>query len=221
MNITELSRQVDVIAPVRRKGHLIEQVGGGYLDLTFGAEGYWSDSIFRLGVRRSWDNDGVWEVSLSHSSGGRDKDEVESDIEATKNFVSAYLAVATVAELIESNTDTLEEEYQRQEVIAQKRDEQLKREKQLRYDQDLPIGKLDAKHIVEKMISDKKDGEEVKLEFKERGEDYVFSIFPIETWNGSIVWRMNGTPYSRKEITALIANSSHNAFYAWYPVAVD
>lgn len=99
----------------------LEQIGregGGTINVK--VNGYWSRDSITLYISRKWvycssrahlpaaEHSYRWEFTTSHGSGGREKKEVESDLEAMSNFGAAMVALAGVGEMILAQEDKLE-----------------------------------------------------------------------------------------------------------------
>lgn len=99
--------------------------------------GYWGD-VITIYVRREVDFAAYravgrtagsveelpanWNITMSHSSGGRDTGEVADDVEAEANFAQGLMAAVQHARLIRSQAAALEKFYQDQACINAERD---------------------------------------------------------------------------------------------------
>ena len=94
----------------------LEDIGrNGYGSINCKIKGYWSSNPITLYINREgWNaTNPQWKVTMSHSSGGRDPKEVESDMEAAINFAEAMRDLAIIGrDLILTYGDTLEFAYQ-------------------------------------------------------------------------------------------------------------
>jgi hypothetical protein len=100
--------------------------GSGSMHIPVSVHGFWSDTI-SIYVRRNshWTVDrdvrpaATWEVEITHSSGGRDTDEVKDDVLAHEYFAHAVLAACHLARKIRSDVDRLEKVYQERQAKEQ------------------------------------------------------------------------------------------------------
>lgn len=136
--------------------------------------GFWSDVIqFSIQPRCSCE----LKFRMSHSSGGRDEDEVPCDVEAERNMAHAMMMVSESLLNIKQRTAELNEAYQvwYQGVVEESRLRTEARNKRL--ETELPIGEEEAKKVV-KTLKDKASklqcGQLVRVLFKRPAEDYDY-----------------------------------------------
>lgn len=114
---------------------------------------------------------------MSHSSGGRDEDEVPCEFEAERNMAHAMMMVSESLLNIKQHTAELYEAYQvwYKGVVEENRLRMEARNKRL--ETELPIGEEEAKKVV-KALKDKSSklqrGQLVRVSFKRPAEDYDF-----------------------------------------------
>ena len=99
----------------------------GYLRAPVKVKGYWSNDVMTAYIQRqsAWTLDvGTefsWNASISHSSGGRDTAEVESDLDAALNFAEAMASLALYTkEFLDANITRLEETFMENRALAKK-----------------------------------------------------------------------------------------------------
>ncbi len=116
-------------------------------------KGYWSSDIIRVYIQRGYiGNSRDWKVSVSYGSGGRDTKVVESDVEATRYFAEALIAMCDLAEQIIAQKDVLEANYQAQAEEYRAQEEAARAEKQAKIDADPELGIEKAREIVGDML---------------------------------------------------------------------
>lgn len=140
-------------------------VSGSNSYINVNVHGYWSDVINIRVSRNSFEN--KWEISVSHSSGGRlEKNDntykiedgyygVASDIIAERNFGKALIAATELAEQIENIVPQLEEIYQEKEKQAVEEYKKKQAEKLAKFEKDKPFSEKEAKNIMLKMKTNK------------------------------------------------------------------
>lgn len=165
-------------------------------------KGYWSSDSITLYVNRSYSS-ADWEVSVSHSSGGRDKKEVASDVEASRYFAEAMIAMCDVADHILSQKDRLEAAYQAQlaEYRAEIEKERAEREAIIAADEEL--GETRAKEIVDQMVT---NGNCVVEVFK-RGEARAIR-YEVKTYNNTMFYNNYDRRVSKAEVIAVLSSAS-------------
>ena len=187
----------------------IEEIGRqGYGRITCKVVGYWSHDPITVYVdRRSYGADGGWKVTMSHSSGGRETKEVESDMDAEINFAAALKQMATIGKtLISLHGEAMESFYQDECAKRQAQHEAEQAAHQAKIDADLPIGDIAAAGIVAELAATAKEKSIVIRPFYRRGSDSVVRI-EAQCYSKT-VFRMRGTVVSKAEITAAIAKLS-------------
>jgi len=105
--------------------------GMGSVDVK--VEGFWSSNPIILYIHRYWD---VWTVRVSNSSGGRDTEEVESDVVAYKNYAAALTAMCDLGAEIQKEFPKMEAAYQAEQAMI---------------DADVPMGESRAMKLMEEM----------------------------------------------------------------------
>jgi len=85
--------------PINEQAILDQLADRGSANLEVAVHGFWSTESINIYVKRGYSDAGVWETQVSHSSGGRDKKEVESDTQAERNFAKALCAACDWADI--------------------------------------------------------------------------------------------------------------------------
>lgn len=112
--------------------------------------GYWSIESINVYVSRNMFVDETCEtgytISMSHSSGGRDKNEVADDVEAEQYYGEALIGVAKfVREEIQPRLPMWERMYQEERAAKRAEIEAAKKEQQAKVDADTEVGEKEAK----------------------------------------------------------------------------
>jgi len=120
-------------------GFSIEEIGrNGRGQITAKILGFWSSDSITLYIDRevSWNkstfeaSDAKWIAKMSHSSGGRDRKEVQCDLEAEMNFSTAMRALVSVGrDIINLHSETLEKEFQAERARCREIEEERKAKK--------------------------------------------------------------------------------------------
>jgi len=173
-------------------------------------KGYWSDSCMSLYVRvqpRYDDEPAELSIEFSHSSGGRDTDEVKDDLEAALYHSEATQALAIVGYELHKRADEIVAKYQEhRDSIYAKRKKQLEAE-QAKIDNDSCIGDVRAEEIIEEMYAEVKEIEysEVVYCFRFRGSDKTL-IFSCKSRGHKVIFNDNiGNPISKAKAMSEIA----------------
>lgn len=114
-------------------------------------EGFWSSDQITLYIDRRFDKN--WKFTLSNSSGGRDANEVESDMVAYKNYAAAMTAMCDLGLELQSEQSihNLEFSYQMEREARRKEREAEQAAEQARIEADTPLGEVGAAMLVEEM----------------------------------------------------------------------
>lgn len=189
----------------------IEELGrncGG--SIGFKARGYWSQDSITIYVNRGYSDNPKWDVTVSHSSGGRDPKEVASDAEAVRYFAETLVAAAALAEIVMSQTEQMEAFYQEERAAAKIEHEREQAAKQALIDADEAIGMIRAKAIVAQLVAESalNTYRDVTREFKVRGSDEK-RVFSAVTRDKTKFYygNCNGV-ISRSDLIAKIADFS-------------
>ena len=131
----------------------IEKIGrGGMGFIPCRVKGYWSTDTISLYINRGWSDKG-WTIRVSYASGGRDTEVVESDVEATRYFAEALVAMCDLADKITASTDVLEAAYQAKlkELAVEVAKERAEKEARIATDPELGVSR--AREIVGEMLA--------------------------------------------------------------------
>lgn len=150
----------------------LEDIGrNGYGSINCKIKGYWSSNPITLYINREgWNaTNPQWKVTMSHSSGGRDPKEVESDMEAAINFADAMRELAIIGrDLILTYGDTLESFYQQQRETRRAEFEAEKAAFAAKVEADPAMGVLVASDIVAQMAAGRMPS---NVSYYKRGSD--------------------------------------------------
>lgn len=111
-------------------------------------KGYWSSNIINATIRRNFRD--VWEIAISHSSGGRDRKVIASDIIAERNMGVALIAVSDfMSDIDVSVLETAYQNYQTEVVIPrQQKEQQVLLEAKAALDADPAITEAELKKLI-------------------------------------------------------------------------
>lgn len=192
--------------------------GNGSVQVRFNVIGYWSDVVtVRINRQHDWraafeERAEVveWTADVSHSSGGRDLEQVASDIEAERNFGAAVLAACDLAEALLARKDELEAAYQARRAADEAAREKAEQEEAERVAADPAIGEPAAKALIEKLIADARNtehaSEEIELSARLRGRDEDYRrVTAQRNWERRVQLYFNGSVISRKDAIAKVA----------------
>ena len=153
----------------------LEEIGrNGYGRISCKIQGYWSHDPITLYIdRRGYGSDQGWKVTLSHSSGGRDPKEVESDMEAAINFAEAMRDLAIIGrDLIFTYGDTLEFAYQVGVADRKRQQEAEKAAEVARVEADPAMGPEAAAAIINNMAL----GHQPVVSYYKRGSERADTV---------------------------------------------
>ena len=197
--------------------YALDEIGtSGYGRITAKVLGYWSSDSITLYIKREfkWDPErkgtGEWTAQVSHSSGGRDTDEVASDLDATINFAAAMVALAELGKSILARTEGLETAYQCERA---RRQAELLAEKEalaVAVAADPECGQAAAKLAVDARMSLARNGHYNEVVAFQRGTEHNSKriVFQRTPRGGVVRITINGQPSSRAEAIQVIAESS-------------
>jgi hypothetical protein len=185
----------------------LEQIGrAGHGTINCKIQGYWSSNPITLYVDRGfYGPDRGWKVTLSHSSGGRDPKEVESDMEAAINFADAMRELAIIGrDLIFTYGDTLESFFQAECEVRRAQDEAEKVALAAKVEADPAMGDLAASDIVARMAAGRLPS---SMSFYKRGSD-VQSVMVSVQIRHKTKFYVDGQSSAKKDVIALLAGLS-------------
>ena len=184
----------------------INEIGrDGHGRITAKIQGYWSsDPITLYFDRRTYGDDQGWRVTMSHSSGGRDTKEVASDMEASRNFAGAMVALADLGEtLIAEHSQVMEAAYETERARQKAKYEAEKAAKAAAVEADPAIGLAIATGIVAEMAVDAASTYAVTRIFRKRGSTSISKV--MARCNNKTRFTVNGCTVSKKEAIETIA----------------
>lgn len=187
-------------------------VENGYSTIKFKVHGYWSGDSITIYVRQDiFSTKAAVDLTITHSSGGRDTNEVECDGEAAKNFGLAMIRAGEILKYIRSNEELVPR-------IEKKREEQrIAREAAqqkfiAKMEADAPMGIECATKIVNKMVNmlPKTPGSKVEFICYDRGTQNEKKVV-LERARRNGMFNIVG---GRKGAIDFIAQKSHRSHFA-------
>jgi hypothetical protein len=172
----------------------------------------WSSSISHL----PYDQHPVeWEFTMSHSSGGRSKDEVADDLEAEANFAMGLMAAVQHARTLRSQSAELEKAYRRHEAAEEARAEEKKAAEQAEADRrlklDTELGLDAASEMVTSAISSCTRRQELEIHVYEMGaKTNEYHIIRVRRGaDDRVRFFRDSTPVAAGKMPGLLATKSH------------
>ena len=187
-------------------------VENGYSTIKFKVHGYWSGDSITIYVRQDfYSTKAAVDLTITHSSGGRDKNEVECDGEAAKNFGLAMIRAGEILKYIQSNKELVSRIEKKREEQRIAREEAEKR-KQAEIEADAPMGIEAAKVVVDKMIRmlPKQPGSSVEYVYYNRGDNFPYTV-TLTRGRSNGTFNFHG---GRKGVTEMLAEKSHRSHFA-------
>ena len=196
--------------------YTLEEIGRGRRSsISIKVRGYWSQEAITVYVRPEFYGEkvyirpefygekGKWSFQISHSSGGRDHNEVESDARAARYFAEGlYLAADIVGEL-QANLDTLNRFQADERDRMRVEFEQEQARKQAALEADTPLGMVAATQLVDAL----KSGLCKEIRIFNRGQERSSgSLTCIRRANVTLY--IGGIRTSHKDAVARIAETS-------------
>jgi hypothetical protein len=204
----------------------IEACGrNGRATIKASVHGYWSSDVMTMYVERhcDWRENATpsWDVSLSHSSGGRLTTEdsknypspyympLKSDLDAEECFGMALIAMAQFGREVKKHAEALETFYQQRRAEL-KAKEEAEREAQLaRIAADEPLGEIKASKLLSQVTNDLGMYSERKIAVYQRGADYCVTLNISRKQNTT--FRFMGDVISRKKAIEELASASNRS----------
>lgn len=186
----------------------IGRAGGGRI--TAKIYGYWSsDPITVYITRQGYGANTGWNVTMSHSSGGRDTKEVASDMAAAINFAGAMHELAIRGrDLISTYTDTLESFYQQEREVIKAEIEAEKAALAAKVESDPAMGVEGATVIIERMVQ----GGLPVVSFYRRGSERAVTVSVSRRKNTKFY--VGGQVTAKKAVIQTLAELSTRNVYA-------
>lgn len=193
--------------------------------------GYWSD-VITISVSREMDFDKYlearsagksdadeaewhhWQVSVSHSSGGRNKEEVADDLIAEMNFANGIAEAIKYAQHIRAQVAKMEERYQEQQAARREAAAVEEAKRQARINADAPYGTAEAVKTIygiTERLRGRNAYAEVVIRVVRRGDEHTDSITVYNARDGSARFKLHGHVISRADATTRLANGSHRS----------
>ena len=206
----------------------IQDILHGYARINYQVDGYWSRETITVYVdrRMDWETKKViWVANVNHSTGGRDKEQVADDNEATRNFAHALMDAAYQADLIMANTEGLELAYKANEHARK----MLRTYEEEAFQAKLALDPALGEEFAEKMVKQMRDEIKGNLErdpwlvhyvtrpFRSRvhNRESIVEAYSTNSVNPKIRFKINGEAASMKYTKEFISNmSAHNTFEA-------
>lgn len=196
----------------------LEAIGrSGYYSIGFRPHGYWSTETIYLTIRRNFGHN--WEVSLSHSSGGRlatpDSERyppekgyvaVASDLEAEANFGKSLIYLAEIGKTLTQYIPQLEE-FHREKVEEYRTQREMEQAaKAALVEGDTPLTGTQAAQLIKDAKAQALGHKLVEIALYPRGGEH-FDILE----RTSSTWRYKGTRLHRDKILPLLLTMSHRS----------
>ena len=130
----------------------------GSLCINYKIDGYWSNSSITIytNIRNDFKNKNYHiESHVSHSTGGRDKDEINDDNQATRNLAHALLHAADLADELKGRTDLIPVYVKalNERIAEDKKLRELAEEKRRQREiANPPMGLTEAKKLINELI---------------------------------------------------------------------
>lgn len=191
-----------------------EEIGrAAYGAVKFKVPGYWSNESITIRVSRYWGAENsvdAWRIEVSHSSGGRDTNEIESDADAEEQFALALLKAVEVARELRTQIPAIHAAYL-QQCEDWKREQALEdAEREQAIEADPAYTEHAAKALLEQMIKDAKSGKRFKATLKGRGKSAYKTELMVYmlAHNGFVMTTLAGQRRSKADIIAKLTQSS-------------
>lgn len=224
---TFIPSAAEPVIAVMETEDILEQAGRSSIRIPIRVWGYWSTDPITLYIRRqitSWrasdraangDYPYEWQAQVSHSSGGRDTKQVESDLEAAAYFAQAILRAVEIGRNLVENQDELEAAYQAHCAALEAEAKAIAEAKQLKIDADVPLGKQGALELVKGLRNhaEFRSGDHLITTY-ERGADGCLTTMARATKLNFLTWYWLGRRISEEKMIEELAKLSHRTHYA-------
>lgn len=201
---------------------------GAYIKVA--VHGFWSD-VITISARRDlkfdeWlaeckkqpeaqrpDRDAFahWDVSVSHSSGGRDRDEVPDDLAAELFFAEGLRMAVEHAQWLRANWHVMEEAYQDKRAAEDAKRAAEAEAQRAAEAADPAVGRAAAIrtiHTITETVRKLRREDCVLLKVLKRGTDFTYLLRAHTAHDGSVRFRHNDKPIGREAATQLLAEGS-------------
>lgn len=203
------SAQFTLDTAIHLTADFMRDIACGNAHVKVRVKGYWSSDVMTMYIRRTsklLDKDESWKFEISHSSGGRDTNEVKSDLEAETNFGQALVALAAYGQYLETLVDQFESAHQayRAEVTAQAAAERAAKDAALAADP--ALGEDAAKKLVKQIKA--VEGAEIVV-YRRADADPHLTVMRSENYAGHVhLVSKNGTRWTPKELIERLKDMS-------------
>jgi hypothetical protein len=176
----------------------------GYLRATVSVKGYWSTDVISLYIQRTWANDGQWNLTISHSSGGRDPKQVLEDADAEENFGLALVAAAKYGREVMSQDLELEKIYQEGRRLAREAQAAAEAAQKALVEADAPLGAEKALRLLDDLA---KNGGHIRM--FTRG--YEVPVPVSVSLGRQTRFYIKGMSVSKANVLGTLAGASHRS----------
>lgn len=190
--------------------NLLDIGSNGYGSISVRVDGYWSRDPITLYIsrefRRTAENE--WKITFSHSSSGREYEQVKDDADAAINFAAAMTALANLGkEIRDQYIPTLEAAYQVRMTELRQLEEKERAARAAKIDADKPYGMSRATGIIESMYNGHLDP---LLCVYVRGSDHAKTSFVLKTslCGEKRLFYVDGNRVSKEKATSMLAAHS-------------
>lgn len=185
--------------------YTLEAIGRGeQSSISIEVDGYWSRESITVYARANlFGEKGTWDFIISHSSGGRDKDEVEDDAQAARNFAEGMILAADIVDELKSKVDVLNKYREQMKAEVEAEYEATQGARAAKVAADSCIGSL----LAESLIHSLKVGYVGVIRARKLGEDRVAVSFTRKAHGNAIIYA-NGVRVSVKAAVELLATMS-------------
>jgi len=206
----------------------------GHIVVRVRVNGYWSQDPISIYVRRQFnfkaETKYSWTAEVSHSTGGRDTNELEDDLEATRNFANALMRSAEVAAMLLAQASTFEAAYQANALALREASEKQHAAKQAKIEADTALGEEEAKNVLTQACDSVKyaplnswgsNNTEATVTAPVRGEEAFGPAFTVRAvygvngkWTARICLGESRQAVSFKAAVETLAKRSHRSTFA-------
>ena len=211
-----MSKQTTAELPVWIAEKTIAEIARGQSHIPVHVHGYWSD-VISVYCRPEWSSftakEFTWKLEVTHSAGGRDRDEIEDDVRASELFAQGLFAACQYARLLRSKSAELNAAYliYRAEVKAEADAEEVAKKHAV--DSDFALGEKAAISMLDGLLHAAGIHHIAHIIAYERGdEERHFKIFAREGRDGVIRFFDTSVPISRVNLIKKLATLSVRSF---------
>ncbi len=177
-------------------------------------EGFWSSDPITMYINRSFYTDeSQWKFTISHSSGGRDTNQIECDLVAERFFAEALIALSDLGIELKGKTSEMEAFYQDQRRIDREAEEIRKAELQKQIEADMPLGESNAKYIVQMMKAKIQKEYQAEVTYFNRGQERG-GVITLERARERSTFRINGNRSNYLDVISFLTTRSNRTTLA-------